>query len=166
MHRSENRILTTHAGSLPRTDQLIEANRARTGGQDYDQLLTESVVDVVQRQKNLGIDVVNDGEYGHAMSEDTDYGAWWHYIFDRLDGLGPGSVDLWNQPAVRSEPGHVRLTSFGDRRDRQRFQDAYTDPSSGISTGNQPPFPEFVGPIRYVGQEAVARDIANLKRAL
>ena len=73
MHRSENRILTTHAGSLPRTDQLIEANRARTGGQDYDQLLTESVVDVVQRQKDLGIDVVNDGEYGHAMSEDTDY---------------------------------------------------------------------------------------------
>ncbi|MCT1600928.1 cobalamin-independent methionine synthase II family protein [Kocuria sp. p3-SID1433] len=166
MHRSENRILTTHAGSLPRTDQLIEANRARTGGQDYDQLLTESVVDVVQRQKDLGIDVVNDGEYGHAMSEDTDYGAWWHYIFDRLDGLGPGSVDLWSQPAVRSEPGQVRLTSFGDRRDRQRFQDAYTDPSSGISTGNLPPFPEFVGPIRYVGQEAVARDIANLKRAL
>ena len=37
MHRSENRILTTHAGSLPRTDQLIGANRARTGGQHYDQ---------------------------------------------------------------------------------------------------------------------------------
>ncbi|KAA9394336.1 cobalamin-independent methionine synthase II family protein [Kocuria coralli] len=166
MQRSENHILTTHAGSLPRTRDLIDAARARVAGEDYDRLLSDAVDGVVARQHGTGIDVVNDGEYGHAMAEDVDYGAWWHYIFARLDGLAPGTRTLAEQPVRRSGPGKVELTSFGDRRDWTRFSEAYQDPSSGIFTGKPAPFPVFDGPIRYIGQEAVARDIANLKAAM
>ncbi|NKE08451.1 MULTISPECIES: cobalamin-independent methionine synthase II family protein [Kocuria] len=166
MQHSTNRILTTHAGSLPRTRDLIDAAKARVAGQDYDRLLATAVDQVVARQTEVGIDVVNDGEYGHAMAEDVDYGAWWHYIFARLDGLAPGTRTLADQPVHRSEPGNVKLTSFGDRRDWGKFAQAYQDPSSGIFTGKPAPFPVFNGPIRYVGQEAVQRDIANLKAAM
>ena len=38
-------------------------------------------MDVVRRQRELGIDLPNDGEYGHAMGQKVDYGAWWSYIF-------------------------------------------------------------------------------------
>ena len=41
---------------------------------------------VVRRQSELGIDVVNDGEFGNAMTETVDLGAWASYIFDRLTG--------------------------------------------------------------------------------
>ena len=91
------------------------------------------MVDVVQRQKDLGIDIPNDGEYGHTMSSSVDYGAWWNYSFSRLGGLEPTDVDRWADAKVhRSSPGHIVLTSFPDRRDRQKFNDAYNDPSSGI----------------------------------
>jgi 5-methyltetrahydropteroyltriglutamate--homocysteine methyltransferase len=68
---------------------------------------------------------------------------------------------------VRSEPGNVQLTSFPDRRDWVKFHDAYTDPTSGISTGKvATPFPSTTGPLTYVGQDAIASDIANLKTGL
>ena len=59
------------------------------------------------------------------------------------------------------------LTSFADRRDRQRFAAAYADPESGITTGPRASdWPVCVGPITYTGQDAIARDIANFKAAL
>ena len=146
-------IRTSHAGSLPRTGALIAANRARrdedTGAEAFDELLTENVVDVVARQRALGITEPNDGEYGHAMAADFDYGAWWHYSFARTGGLSLSEHGLWEQPAVRSEPGQVRLTSFGDRRDRQLFPGVYADPAGGADTGEQPDFPKVTGPISY-----------------
>ncbi|ALU38532.1 methionine synthase [Kocuria flava] len=170
MLRSTERILTSHAGSLPRSPELLEANEARRSGTSspgaHGRLLQDAVVDVVRRQREAGVDVVNDGEYGHAMASPVDYGAWWHYIFDRISGLTPGEVGLWEQEPRRSAPGRVVLTSFGDRRDRQRFAEAYTDPDSGITTGKQKPFPTITGKLEYVGQEAVAADIRNLKAAL
>ena len=170
MLHSADRILTTHAGSLPRSSELLAANEARGSGgsspRRYEQLLEEAVADVVRRQREAGIDVVNDGEYGHAMASPVDYGAWWHYVFARISGLAPGDVDLWEQEPQRSSPGNVVLTSFGDRRDRQLFADAYTDPASGITTGKQKPFPKITGKLEYVGQEAVASDIRNLRAAL
>jgi 5-methyltetrahydropteroyltriglutamate--homocysteine methyltransferase len=66
MRTSSDRILTSHAGSLPRPDALIEANRAREAGEATDepafqQTLRAAVGDVVRRQKELGIDVPGDG---------------------------------------------------------------------------------------------------------
>src|SRR5271166_4929334 len=130
MRTSVDRILTTHVGSLPRPDDLIEANRAREAGEAIDEAgfqvkLRAAVGDVVRRQRALGIDVPGDGEYGKSMGHRVNYGAWWHYSFQRLGGLDPNGPALYDMPAHRSQPGQVGLTSFSDRRDRQRFAAAY-----------------------------------------
>ncbi|MBB2901783.1 5-methyltetrahydropteroyltriglutamate--homocysteine methyltransferase [Kineococcus radiotolerans] len=172
----ERHIPVSHAGSLPRTPELIAANEARRIGEDgftlertpeFDALLTDAVVDLVQRQRDLGFTIVGDGEYGKAMSSAVDYGAWWSYSFQRVAGLEVTGEDLFTQPVVRSEPGKVRLTSFPDRRDWVRFREAYQDPTSGISTGkNATAFPATTGPLSYTGHDAIASDIANLKAGL
>jgi 5-methyltetrahydropteroyltriglutamate--homocysteine methyltransferase len=68
--------------------------------------------------------------------------------------------------ARRSRPGHVVLTSFGDRRDRTRFAAAYGDPDSAITTGPRPPAPICIAPIHYAGHAAIKADIANFTAAL
>ncbi|MCR2813224.1 cobalamin-independent methionine synthase II family protein [Microbacterium sp. zg.Y1090] len=166
-------IQTTTAGSLPRTQALIEANAARTFADDgftlqstpeFEQLVADAVDDVVERQREAGITLVGDGEFGKAMSNAVDYGAWWSYSFQRAAGLSMTEVNAFNEPPVRSEPGHIRLTSFLDRRDRQLFPDVYAE---SVEVGrNATGFPTTTGPITYRGQEAVASDIRHLKASL
>jgi len=65
MQTSRDHILTSQAGSLPRPDDLIEANRAREGGETtderrYQDTLQAAVTDVVRKQKEIGIDVPGD----------------------------------------------------------------------------------------------------------
>ncbi len=173
MPGSRSRILTTQAGSLPRPDDLIELNRARQAGestdeQTYQTRLGAAVVEVVRRQHAVGIDVPGDGEYGKAMGQRVNYGAWWSYSFQRLGGLELG-MELYRVPARRSEPGRVRLTSFSDRRDRALFSAAYADPDSGVSTNRGGPgmrLPVCRGPLVYTGQAAIQADIAHMKAAL
>ena len=134
----------------------------------FEELLAGSVKDIVAKQREAGVTLPNDGEYGHTMSNSVDYGAWWNYSFSRLGGLTQGGVDRWQMTEqIRSEPGHIRLTTMKDRRDRVRFDEAYNDPNSFILTGRKTVLqPTVTGPITYTGQEAVQRDIANLKAAL
>ena len=173
MKGSRARVLTTHAGSLPRPDDLIELNRARQAGESRDERgyqarLRAAVGDVVRRQQAAGIDVPGDGEYGKAMGQRVNYGAWWSYSFQRLGGLELG-VELYRIPAQRSEPGRIRLTSFSDRRDRALFPAAYADPDSGVSTSRGGPgmrLPVCRGPLTYTGREAIQADIAHFKEAL
>jgi 5-methyltetrahydropteroyltriglutamate--homocysteine methyltransferase len=71
-----DRILTSHAGSLPRPEELIALNGQRAAGGFTDEaayldLLSAAVTDVVARQRETGIDLVNDGEYGHSMGMRT-----------------------------------------------------------------------------------------------
>ena len=172
MRGSSTHILTSHAGSLPRPEALIEANRARAAGEASDEQafqvqLRAAVIDVVERQKQLGIDIPGDGEFGKAMGHKINYGAWWSYSFQRLGGLELTEGSLWDVPPRRRKPGEVVLTSFGDRRDRERFRAAYTDPDSGVSTGPRPTrFPICTGPLTYTGHAAIAADIANFKAGL
>ena len=172
MKTSRDRILTSHAGSLPRPDELIEANRVREAGGAADEAgfqaqLRAAVTDVVRRQTDAGVTVPGDGEYGKAMGHPVNYRAWWSYSFNRLGGLELGKAGLYDMPAQRSKPGEVVLTSFADRRDRQKFAAAYRDPESGITTGPRPPlWPVCVGPLTYPGHAAIAADIANLKAGL
>jgi 5-methyltetrahydropteroyltriglutamate--homocysteine methyltransferase len=172
MRGSQHHILTSHAGSLPRPDELIEANKLRETGEAVDERrfqeqLRSAVADVVRRQKELGIDVVGDGELGKSMGHRVNYRAWWSYSFNRLDGLDLAGPGMYEAQAHRSKPGEVVLTSFGDRRDRTRFLDAYTDPEGGVSTGPRAAsWPVCVGPVTYKGHEAIKSDIANLKAAL
>ncbi|AGS35205.1 hypothetical protein B841_08660 [Corynebacterium maris DSM 45190] len=167
-----NHIRTTHVGSLPRTPELLEANNKRAEGaiseEQYFEILQSSVDEVVKRQVDLGIDIVNEGEYGHITSGKIDYGAWWNYSFSRLGGLTMTDEDRWaNQEKVRSTPGNIQLTSFSDRRDRERFRAAYEDPESGIFTGRAAVGnPKFTGPITYIGQEEVETDAKLLRNAV
>lgn len=172
MQKRTERIHTSHAGSLPRPDELIELNRARltqhVGDEAaFQERLRAAVMDVVARQQHLGIDIPGDGEYGKAMGHRVNYGAWWSYSFQRLGGLELTGPDLYQMPEHRSEPGRIVLTSFGDRRDRRRFAAAYADPESGVTTGPRPRhWPVCTGPVTYIGHEAIQADIANFKAAL
>jgi 5-methyltetrahydropteroyltriglutamate--homocysteine methyltransferase len=172
MNRSRDQILTSHAGSLPRPDALIEANRVRESGVGADESrfqdqLRSSVAEVVRLQKQAGITIPGDGEFGKSMGHKVNYRAWWSYSFQRLGGLELGTTGLYDMPAQRSRPGEVVLTSFGDRRDRVRFAAAYADPDSGITTGPRPAlWPVCVGKLTYTGHTAIQSDIASFKAAL
>jgi 5-methyltetrahydropteroyltriglutamate--homocysteine methyltransferase len=167
-----DRILTSHAGSLPRPEDLVELNRRSREGEvvdeaEYDGLLTQAVRDVVARQREVGIDVVNDGEYGHLMPRRYDFGAWWTYVFPRIGGLELVESDFLEMAQANSRPGEVQLVTFNERRDWRQFHDAYTDPDSACALPARPVVaPMCSGPITYIGQEAVQRDIANLSAAL
>lgn len=112
-------IRTSHAGSLPRPPRLIELNARRGRGEieegEYEDGLAEAVAGVVGRQREVGIDLVNDGEYGHSMRTAYDYGAWWSYVFPRLGGLELVDVALRDTVQARrpAAPGEVALASFG-----------------------------------------------------
>jgi 5-methyltetrahydropteroyltriglutamate--homocysteine methyltransferase len=172
MRQSRDEILTSHAGSLPRPEALIDANRARESGMATDERrfqdqLRTSVAEVVRLQKQAGIAIPGDGEFGKSMGHKVNYRAWWSYSFQRLGGLELGTAGLYDMPAHRSRPGEVVLTSFADRRDRLKFAAAYADPDSGITTGPRAAlWPVCVGKLTYTGHAAIQSDIANFKAAL
>jgi 5-methyltetrahydropteroyltriglutamate--homocysteine methyltransferase len=172
MRHSDSHIMTSHVGSLPRPEALIDANRAHDAGESTDEdafqaTLRAAVTDVVRQQRELGIDVPNDGEFGKSVSHRVHYGAWWSYAFQRWGGIEFGAPGPYGRTARRSRPGEIVLTSQDDRRDRQLFAAAYGDPESGISMGPRPSTgPVCVAPLTYTGQAALAADIAHLKAAL
>jgi 5-methyltetrahydropteroyltriglutamate--homocysteine methyltransferase len=176
MSQNAGRVLTSHAGSLPRPDELIESSRARAAGggppleqEAYRRQLADAVAGVVRRQRETGIDLVNDGEYGHLMGQRYDYGSWWSYSFQRLGGIELADVSLRSVRLAQPRPGGLALGSFRERRDRQLFRDAYADPASGASlpdTGQTRRAPVCTGPITYQGAQAVQRDVANLQAAV
>jgi 5-methyltetrahydropteroyltriglutamate--homocysteine methyltransferase len=174
MKTSTTHILTSQAGSLPRPDDLVEMNRARIAGEGVPLSailgrLPSAVREVVERQKQIGIDIPGDGEYGHATRQAVDYGAWWFYAFERLGGLSQISgPDMPPQGPVA--PGEIQLATFAGRRDRATFAAAYSDPNSGIAIGPRGGAaltrPTVTGPITYIGQEVLKADIANFRAAL
>lgn len=169
-------IETTTAGSLPRTDALIEANAAREFEADgftlkttpeHTALVDAAVQQVVQRQRDAGITQPGDGEFGKAMSSAVDYGAWWGYSFQRVAGLSLTERSTFTDEPKRSTPGNIQLTSFADRRDRARFADMYADPEWGMHQSKWASrMPTTTGALSYSGQQAVAADVANLTGAL
>ena len=65
MKRSTEQILTSHAGSLPRPADLLALARAEPRDKKrYDERLTTAVKEIVDRQLEHGVDVIDDGEYG------------------------------------------------------------------------------------------------------
>jgi 5-methyltetrahydropteroyltriglutamate--homocysteine methyltransferase len=109
MRSSADHILTSHAGSLPRPDELIAVNRAReagesSNGQMFQQTLRKAVDDVVRRQREIGVDVPGDGEFGKSVGHRVNYGAWWNYAFQRLGGLDLGGPSLDHMTHARPAP--------------------------------------------------------------
>src|SRR2546430_14461755 len=94
--QSTKRILPTHAGSLPRPADL-RAMWAKNAATAEDELalqtrLRSAVGEVVRAQKDIGIDIPNDGEFGKPMRAAIGRGAWGNYIFDRVSGFTPTSA--------------------------------------------------------------------------
>ena len=152
MKRSVDRILTTHVGSLIRPPELVELLRAKEEGRPVDErafneCLERSVRDVVRRQLDAGLDVVNDGEFGKTVS-------WSRYVVERLSGF--------EQRAAR--PGDTAMPAGVYGAERRQFADFYRDydPKQGFTrmTGWA-----VTGPIHYRGHAVLARDIEDLKRA-
>jgi len=175
MRSSKGRILTTHAGSLSRPANLIAMGRARAAGESQDNAahaacLAGAVADVVGRQRELDIDIPDDGEFGKPVAGSYDYGAWWNYAFARMSGFSPVSSGAQSKHH-KSSVADLALTSFANRRDWQRFGEFYQDPDStgsllGSAARRPVGRPACTGPIKYTGHAALQADIANLKNAL
>jgi 5-methyltetrahydropteroyltriglutamate--homocysteine methyltransferase len=161
------RIPTTHAGALPRPDELVGvADVAQDDALHETPVLRErlraAVAGVVRRQITMGISIVNDGEYGKAVRARTDYGAWLSYVLQRLTGWEPGS----DTGAGASASADVTPGGFYQRRDRQAFPEVYAEIDREIFGGGRRPSRAVTGPISYKGHAALNADIEHLKAAI
>jgi 5-methyltetrahydropteroyltriglutamate--homocysteine methyltransferase len=148
MKRSADRILTTHVGSLPRPADLLEMMDAgkNVGGRDpdtYEHRLKDAVAEIVQKQAELGIDVVDDGEYSKP--------SFVTYINERLGGFQTDkSGSITNQ--------------WSQSREAMAFPEYYNAPANAGPP--RPPNMVCTGPVTYKGHHLVKRDIENFKAAL
>ena len=143
MKLSRDRILTTHVGSLPRTDVVAEALLKKERREEYDAdayeaTIRDGVAAVVRRQAELGIDVVSDGEMSKI--------AYSTYIQDRLSGFGGDtqrkiSADLVDYPDFRQKMARMAGT--------QPFRRA-----------------SCIGPIATLDTKPLERDLVNFRDAL
>jgi 5-methyltetrahydropteroyltriglutamate--homocysteine methyltransferase len=162
MKRSKDRILTTHVGSLPRPNDLIALYRDNAPDSQLLPRLTSAIADVVTRQIDSGIDIVNDGEFGKAMRSNVDYGAWWSYVYDRLAGF-----ELRQEVAAKGRGAWT----FGSK-ERKEFAEFYAEDAGMGSAGQRGSSSARMyglactGPVKYVGQAAIQRDIRNLASAI
>ncbi|HLF78242.1 MAG TPA: cobalamin-independent methionine synthase II family protein [Dehalococcoidia bacterium] len=170
MRSNPGRILVSHAGNLPRPtslDELIDGGRATKGAntEEYHKRLPDAVKWIVDRQIELGVDQLNDGEYAKAGS----YGG---YMQERVTGYSTVPVDP-NRPPKRAG------TAERDRRDFPGFfasglwfqgsggpiRPGFMTPGE-IRNTNLREQRACTGPVTYIGQAGVQADIANLKAAI
>jgi 5-methyltetrahydropteroyltriglutamate--homocysteine methyltransferase len=150
MKRSSDRILTTHAGSLPRPPDLLELIRAKSGEEPYDQggyasRVRTAVSEIVTKQAQLGVDVVDDGEMGKP--------GFIPYVNERLSGFEPDRQG--------------RGSPWSGSREVRAFPEFYEWFGRAMPS---PPARSMhmvcTGPIAYKGAKHVQADIDNLKAAL
>ena len=149
MKRDVDRILTTHAGSLPRPPELLSLLLAKEAGEVDDARfateLRKAVGAVVHRQSEVGVDVVNDGEMGKP--------SYATYVKDRLTGFGgEGSFEEISRPVLG--------------RAREEFPDFAEQMARTMATRPAVKLATCTGPVSFRGEAAVRADIDNLKGAL
>ena len=142
-----NRILTTHVGSLIRPPELLALLQQEGDPAALEAAKAKAVRDVVRHQAEIGIDVLNDGEFGKNLS-------WSRYILERLAGFEP-------RPNARPDV-FARATYGKDRRDFADFYAEYDPTQKMIGISNW----AVTGPISYKGQAGLAADLARFKAAL
>lgn len=149
LQQNTDHIQTTHIGSLPRPHELLDLLRAQHGGAgfdaaQFDETLARSVTDCVRKQVESGIEIVTDGEYSKP--------GFFTYVAERLEGFEP-------------RPG---LKGNAFQKEIEAFPEYYEDYLKQAMLGGAavPMVPVVcVGPVKYRGEAAVRRDIANLKAA-
>jgi 5-methyltetrahydropteroyltriglutamate--homocysteine methyltransferase len=150
MKRSTDRILVTHVGSLARPQDLMDMLLARNEGKPFDnsalaRRTREAVAEVVEKQIECGVDIINDGELGKSNFS--------RYTKERLGGFVERAAS----------PDFKPTSIFG--RDLLEFTE-YFNRGGRTSIGHHARVFHCVEPLKYVGQEEVNADIANLKFAL
>jgi 5-methyltetrahydropteroyltriglutamate--homocysteine methyltransferase len=148
MQPSADRILTTHAGSLPRPPSLLPLVLAQEAGEIVDRAELESEVrsavsETVQKQIAAGVDVINDGEVSKP--------SYATYVKDRLTGFGgEGSIEAVASSVINLEP----------------FPDFAEHMAATMASAAEIRFTSCDGPVSFDGQAAVQADIENLKAAV
>jgi 5-methyltetrahydropteroyltriglutamate--homocysteine methyltransferase len=156
MRRSTARILVSHAGTVPRPADLQELFEAGPSRRDeFLARLPSAVAEAVKQQVDTGIDMVNDGELSKLNFS--------HYARERLSGL--------EQPGGTEALGSARNIVARDARDYPEFHALGGGrlrrvAAPRLPAGNVNPTVVCTGPLRYIGHEAAARDIANMQAAL
>jgi 5-methyltetrahydropteroyltriglutamate--homocysteine methyltransferase len=149
IQQNTDRIQTTHIGSLPRPHDVLDRLKAKFSGQpfeqkDLDAAIANAVRDTVRKQVDCGIDIVTDGEFSKP--------GFFTYIRERLEGFEsrPGQKLLLFEKEVAAFPEYYE----------QYFKEA-------MMAGTVTPIVPVVctGPVKYRGEGAVQRDIANVKAA-
>jgi 5-methyltetrahydropteroyltriglutamate--homocysteine methyltransferase len=150
IQQSTDRILTTHVGSLPRPKDLLDLMKAKIDGRDHDPAAYEAcvqkaVTESVRKQAETGIDILTDGEQSKP--------GFFTYVRDRLEGFEP-------RPERRTQGWPLEVAAFPEYYE-QYFREA-------MGGGAIAPIVPLVctGPVRYRGEQALRRDIENLKAAL
>jgi len=150
MKRSTDRILTTHVGSLARPTELLDTMKEKENDRPYDAALfdrqvREAVADRVQHQVDAGIDIVTDGEQSKS--------SFLGYVKDRLGGF-----ELADGPSGLAPSWQKEVDDFPEYYEEyfKKYSSAVTPLRRIICTG----------PITYVGQELLQKDIDNLKAAV
>ena len=141
---TNGRILTTHVGSLPRPQDVVDMVFAIDDGQEvdpdeYDRVVGHAVIDRVRHQAEAGVDLVSDGEMskiGYAT-----------YIRHRLSGFELGDVPRATPADIDAYP------SFRDRLAARGATAKYKRPICR-------------GAIRYENREPLERDLAHLRAAV
>ena len=143
MKTSTDRILTTHVGSLPRPQDVVDLLFAQDRGEPVDQALFDStmkrgVADAIQKQQESGVDIVSDGE--------TSKISYATYIRHRLTGFEGDS----------SRPTPQDLDDFPEYRDRL------------VAAGHSATYkrPVCKGPIKVKDLSGLQKDIDNMKASL
>ena len=149
IQQNTDRIQTTHIGSLPRPHKLLDILKKKYSGEKideagFDKILSQSVTESIKKQKDCGIDIVTDGEFSKP--------GFFTYIQERLQGFEarPGQKMILFQKEVEAFPEY--------------YQEYFKQAMMGGTIVPITPV-VCVGPVKYRGEKAVQRDIANVKAA-
>jgi 5-methyltetrahydropteroyltriglutamate--homocysteine methyltransferase len=152
MKRSTDRILTTHCGSLARPKDLLDLMKAKINAEPYDpkafaQRIATAVAEAVRMQAENGIDIVTDGEQSKP--------GFFAYVRERLTGFEPKAPPPggWQQWAAEV----AAFPEYYEQYFSRRMMGGSIVPRTPLAC---------TGPVSYRGQEAIRKDIENLKSAI
>jgi 5-methyltetrahydropteroyltriglutamate--homocysteine methyltransferase len=147
MRRSESRFLTTHAGSLPRSKELVAFQAQLSRGEAIDRHALEKAVEdstrrVIEKQLEVGIDVGNNGEQPRE--------SFFTYVRERMSGFGGTS----QRPVMADIVRYPTYLEFKVPEYAQR------------DSVNLMAAPKAIGEVRYVDRSPLERECADFKRIL
>jgi len=146
MQTNQSRVLTTHVGSLPRSNEVVELLQRREHDQhatlpQFAATMRNAVAAIVKRQVDIGIDTVSDGE-----TSKINYAT---YVRNRLTGFA-------DEGSTEPARPHLDLAPFPELRRKMVL----------LTGSRRSKRVACIGPITYCGQADLAEDVANMKAAV